>query len=58
MLEPLPAAYGAKPTAWAAADVVSAQICAAFQDRLSSAQASIWPFIKFNRGEESQGGTR
>ena len=56
MLEPMPAAYGAILTAWAAAGVVGAQICVAFQDRLSSAQASIWPFIQFNREKESEGG--
>jgi OFA family oxalate/formate antiporter-like MFS transporter len=39
------AVYGAVLTAWAVAGVVGPQIFAAFQDRMSGAQASTWSFI-------------
>jgi len=39
------AVYGAVLTAWAAAGVVGPQIFAAFQDRMSPAQASTWSFV-------------
>jgi OFA family oxalate/formate antiporter-like MFS transporter len=39
------AVYGAVLTAWAAAGIVGPQIFAAFQDRMSPAQASTWSFI-------------
>jgi len=39
------AVYGAVLTAWAAAGVVGPQIFAAFQDRMSAADASFWSFI-------------
>ncbi len=41
----MPGVYGAVLTAWAAAGIVGPQIFAAFQDRLSAADASRWSFI-------------